>query len=104
MFLYFDSVVIGTDLSDLQRYQAVVRALASEVTSRLSSVLATPQEADRYAAVKSAALLAQMSDLNRAEGFLLSEEKLRHCHINFLPTLVRAQLATVRQDLSMPKY
>ena len=57
-FLHLEALWDGEDLSNRHRYQAVVRALPSEITACLSSVLATPREADRYAAITSPFLAA----------------------------------------------
>ena len=130
--LQLEAVWTGvTDLTDQQRYQAVVRALPSEVACRLSSVLANPPTEQRYEAVKSAllaafgksqadyfaaldsvhfhggrpsALLARMLDLNRAAGTPLSEEMLRYRHANLMPHPVRLQLAAARHTLSTAEY
>ena len=121
----------STDLTDLQRYRAVVRALPSEVVGRLSSLLAKPPSENKYEAIKSAlqtafgssnesyfsaldtmrfdggrpsALLARMTDINRASGHPLSDAMLRYRHANLMPHPVRVQLAAVRKSLSMVEY
>ncbi|XP_045133332.1 uncharacterized protein LOC123517386 [Portunus trituberculatus] len=130
-FLYLEAVWAGADLPDLQRYQAVVRALPSEVVARLYSVLSNLPEADRYGALKSAitgvfgrsreacfaaldsarydggrpsALLARLSALNRAAGFPWSEEMVRHKLSSLLPQPVRLQLAAAPQALSLEEF
>ena len=120
-----------TDLTDQQKYQAVVRALPAEVAARLASVLAKPPADKKYEAVKSAltaafgrspeayfsaldtarfdggrpsSFLAQMVDLNRAAGHPLSDAMLRYRHANLMPHPVRVQLAGVDQTLHTDEY
>ena len=130
--LHLEAVWAGVpDITDQQKYLAVVRALPSEVAARLSVVLAQPPTDDKYKALKSALtaafgrtreayfseldkarfdggrpshLLARMIDLNRAAGQPLSEAMLRYRHTNLMPHPVRVQLAAVQQALSMAEY
>ncbi|MPC31041.1 hypothetical protein E2C01_024317 [Portunus trituberculatus] len=107
-FLHLEAVWAGADLSDLKRYQAVVRALPSEVVSRLYSVLTHPPaitgafgrsreacfaalNSARYDGGRPSALLARLSALNRAAGFPWSEEMVRHKLSSLLPQPVRLQ-------------
>lgn len=131
-FLQLEAVWSGvTDLTDQQRYQAVVRALPTEVAARLASILAEPPTEKKYEAIKSAlmtafgrtheayfssldtvrfeggrpsALLARMTDLNRAAGQPLSDPMLRYRHANLMPHPVRVQLAAVHHTLSAAEY
>ncbi|MPC58205.1 hypothetical protein E2C01_052201 [Portunus trituberculatus] len=127
-YLHLEAVWASTDLPHLQRYQTVVRALPSEIASRLYSVLASLPEADRYTAIKLAnleafmwfrdacfdaqdsarydggrlsALLARLSDLNRVAVFPLSEEMVCHKLTSLLSQSVRPQLVAAPQALSM---
>ena len=131
-FLHVEACWAGSeDITDTQKFHAVIRALPTDVAARISTVLATPPQQDRYEAVKAAlisalgrssesymaeldtlqfdgrrpsAFLSRMRDLNRSAGSPLSDGMLRYRHSRLLPHPVRLQLSSVRGVMTLQEY
>ncbi|KAG0712740.1 hypothetical protein GWK47_017769 [Chionoecetes opilio] len=119
------------EIKDLHKFQALVRAIPSDVAARISSVLTAPPADGKYEALKTAlvralgrsceayvaeldtlqydgrrpsAFLSRMQDLNRAAGFPLSDAMLRYRHTSLMPHAVRVQLAGLRCPVTINEY
>lgn len=130
-FRHVDASWYGLDdLTDLDRFRAVVRALPADVAALVPDVLAAPPAEDKYAALKAAVvralgksteaalaeleaiqldgrrpsqLFTAMESLNRAAGDHMSNTLLRYRHKCLLPPAIRLQL-TGRDVQSSQEY
>lgn len=121
----------STNITDLHKFQAVVRAIPADVAARIAPVLRTPPEDGKYEAVKTALVnalgksseayiveldslqydggrpsvfLSRLQNLNWAAGSPLSDEILRYRHTSLMPPYVRQQLATLRGPITLQEY
>lgn len=131
-FLHLEACWAGSqDITDLQQFHAVIRAIPTDVAARISAVLSTPPQQDRYKALKTALIsalgrspesymaeldtlqfdgrrpsvfLSRMQDLNRSAGSPFSDVMLRYRHTSLMPHTVRLHLASVRGAITLQEY